>query len=45
MLVMIRYALISEEELKEKLRTLKSGEMISLTVMRGDDQNERREDL
>mgnify|MGYP004512111893 FL=1 len=38
-------ALISEEELKEKLRTLKSGEMISLTVMRGDDQNERREDL
>lgn len=38
-------ALISEEELKEKLRTLKSGEMISLRVMRGDDQNERREDL
>ena len=38
-------ALISEEELKEKLRTLKSGEMISLTVMRGDDQNEGREDL
>lgn len=38
-------ALISEEELKEKLRTLKPGEMVSLTVMRGDDQNERREDI
>lgn len=38
-------ALISEEKLKEKLRTLKPGEMVSLTVMRGDDQNERREDL
>lgn len=37
--------LISEEELKEKLRTLKPGEMVSLTVMRGDDHNERRENL
>lgn len=37
--------LISEKELQEKLRTLKPGEMLSLTVMRGDDQNERREDI
>lgn len=36
-----RSNLISEKELQEKLKTLKPGDMLSLTVMRGDDQNER----
>ena len=39
-----RSSAISEDKLREKLQVLEPGEMLSLGVMRGDDQNEGRND-